>query len=154
MLERQTEVADLLNSAAIHLLRRVQEADAASGLSPARLSALSVVVFRGPLTLGALAGAEGVRSATMSGIVKGLEQERLVRRKPHGGDGRAILLEATATGRRVLKRARKARIDAIAAGLDGASKGDLDILWKAGHLLEDRFALPGLRWQPVQSDSR
>jgi DNA-binding MarR family transcriptional regulator len=154
MPERQAEVADLLNSAAIHLLRRAGEADRVAGLSPARLSALSVVVFRGPLTLGALAEAEGVRSATMSGIVKGLEQGGLIRRKPHGSDGRAILLKATAAGRRKLKRARKARIDAIASALEGAAESDLDILWKAGQLLEDRFALPGLRWQPVESDSR
>ena len=62
-----------MHSAAIHVLRRAAEQDRSSGLSPARLSALSVVVFRGPLTLGELAVAEGVRSATMSGIVNGLE---------------------------------------------------------------------------------
>lgn len=154
MARSQTQVADLLNSAAIHVLRRAREADAASGLSPARLSTLSVVVFRGPLTLGALAEAEGVRSATMSGIAKGLEEEGLIRRKPHGSDRRAILLETTAAGRRRLKRARRARIDAISAALGGASQGDLEILWKAGHLLEDRFALPALRWQPVETDTR
>src|SRR6266513_845763 len=117
---RQVQVADLLNSAAIHLLRRASEADSRSGLSAARLSALSVVVFRGPITLGALAEAEGVRSATMSGIVKGLEQAGLVRRKPHGSDRRAILLEATGAGCRRLTRARKARIDAIASALASA----------------------------------
>src|SRR5690242_16105867 len=119
MARSQTATADLLHSAAIHLLRRSSEADAASGLSPARLSALSVVVFRGPLTLGALAEAEGVRSATMSGIAKGLEETGLVRRKPHASDRRAILLEATPAGRRLLIRARKARIAAVAAALEG-----------------------------------
>lgn len=150
----QAEVADLLHSAAIHLLRRAAEADAGSSLSSARLSALSVVVFRGPLTLGALADAERVRSATMSGIVKGLEEAGLIRRKPHGSDRRAILLEATAAGRRTLGRARKARIDAVAAALADLSRNEMDLLWRAGQLLEDRFALPGLRWQPVQSDTR
>ena len=136
------------------MLRRAREADAESGLTPARLSALSVVVFRGPLTLGVLAKAEGVRSATMTGIVKGLEQAGLIRRKPHGADRRAILLEATAAGRRTLTRAREARIDAISTALDGVSKRDLDTLWKAGNVLEDRFALPGGRWQPVDTDTR
>ena len=154
MTQSQAQVADLLHSAAIHLLRRAGEADTKAGLSAARLSALSVVVFRGPLTLGALAAAEGVRSATMSGIVKGLEQERLVRRRPHASDRRAILLEATAAGRRRLARARKARIDAIASALEDAPSSDLDVLWEAGHVLEDRFALPGLGWQPVETDTR
>ena len=47
--------ADRLHSAAIHLLRRLRREDAATGLSAPRLSALSVVVFGGPLTLGELA---------------------------------------------------------------------------------------------------
>jgi DNA-binding MarR family transcriptional regulator len=154
MSRSQAEVADLLHSAAIHVLRRAQEADSTAALSPARLSALSVVVFREPLTLGALAEAEGVRSATMSGIVKGLEEAGLIRRKPHGSDRRAILLEATAAGRRTLRRARKARIDAIASALRDLASRDLGLLWSAGQLLEDRFALPGLRWQPVDTDTR
>ena len=44
-------VADRLHSAAIHLLRRVRVEDTASGLTAPRLSALSVIVFGGPLTL-------------------------------------------------------------------------------------------------------
>ncbi len=44
-------IADRLHSAAIHLLRRVRKQDAASGEGPARLSALSVLVFGGPMTL-------------------------------------------------------------------------------------------------------
>ena len=103
-------VAGRLHSAAIHLLRRAAEEDRAAGVSRARLSALSVVVFRGPLTLGELAAAEGVRSATMSGIVNGLERDGLVRRRPHGRDRRAVNIEATAAGRRLLDRARAARM--------------------------------------------
>src|SRR4051794_22910958 len=104
------EIADILHSAAIHLLRRASERDRTAQIGPARLSALSVVVFRGPLTLGELATAEGVRSATMSGIVNGLETERLVRRRPHATDRRAVRVEATPAGLRILDRARAQRI--------------------------------------------
>lgn len=141
------QVADLLHSAAIHVLRRAREADRTSGVSPARLSALSVLVFRGPLTLGALATAEGVRSATMSGIVNGLEEEGLARRRPHARDGRAVEIAATAAGRRLLQRARAERIDLIAAALDELPARELELLWKAGRLLEASFALRP--WQPV-----
>jgi DNA-binding MarR family transcriptional regulator len=141
-------VADLLNSAAIHLLREAAEQDRAAGLSRARLSALSVVVFGGPLTLGALAEAEHVRPATMTGIVTGLEQAGLVRRKKHGSDGRAVLVEATAAGKRLLARARSKRIDAIAERLGDLSSDELDVLWQAGQLLEAGF---GRRpWRPLQ----
>src|SRR5919202_2513468 len=123
-------VADLLHSASIHLLRRAREQDRAAGLSEARLSALSVLVFSGPLTLGALAEAEGVRSATMTGIVSGLAESRLVRRKPHGRDRRAVLIEATAAGRRLLARARARRIDAIAERLADLPPEQLSLLWR------------------------
>jgi DNA-binding MarR family transcriptional regulator len=140
MTEHKTEdVADLLHSASIHLLRRAAEADRGDGLSRARLSALSVVVFRGPLTLGELAAAEGVRSATMSGIVNGLERDGLVRRRPHGTDRRAVQVEATATGRRLLDRARTRRIALVASKLGDLSQAELDMLHRAAELLERRF---------------
>src|SRR5262245_51124857 len=71
-------VADRLHSAAIHLLRRVRKQDIATGEGPARLSALSVLVFGGPKTLKELAAAEQVKPPTMSRIVAGLVRSHLV----------------------------------------------------------------------------
>jgi DNA-binding MarR family transcriptional regulator len=138
--ERKTEVADRLHSAAIHLLRRAAEEDRAAGVSRARLSALSVVVFRGPLTLGELAAAEGVRSATMSGLVNGLERDGFVRRRPHGRDRRAVNIEATAAGRRLLDRARAARIERVASRLADLGPDELETLARAAELLDTRFS--------------
>jgi DNA-binding MarR family transcriptional regulator len=141
------EVADLLHSAAIHLLRRAREEDHALGVSPARLSALSVVVFRGPLTLGELAQAEGVRSATMTGIVTGLETQGLARRRPDERDRRAVRVEATAEGKRILARGRGRRIGTVAERLGDLDGDELAALWRAGELLESRFALRP--WRPL-----
>src|SRR5919204_2378557 len=99
------EAADRLHSASIHVLRRVAREDAASGLSAARLSALSVLVFAGPRTLGELAAAERVRPPTMTSIVRGLEGAGLVRREPDPDDGRVTRVRATAKGERILQRA-------------------------------------------------
>src|SRR5436305_2973498 len=142
------EVADLLHSAAIHRRYRAQEQDRPARISPARLSALSVVVFRGPLTLGELAAAERVRSATMSGIVNGLESEGLARRRQDDADRRAVRVEATAKGRRLLEHARAKRIDLVASKLDDLSPQELTLLWRAAELLEARFALRP--WEPVR----
>lgn len=142
------EIADLVHSAAIHVLRRASELDAESGLTRARLSALSVVVFRGPLTLGALAEAENVRSATMTSLVTALERDGLVRRRPNASDGRSVLVVATADGRRALERGRARRIDAISRRLDDLSDEELAVLTQAGELLEERFALRP--WRPLQ----
>lgn len=144
------EVADLLHSAAIHLLRRAGEHDGASGLSAARLSALSVVVFRGPLTIGELAEAEGVRSATMTGIVNGLVADGLARRRPHAQDRRSVLVEATARGRKRLNDARLQRIELVASRLDELPTAELARLRRAGEQLEALFALRP--WQPASRD--
>src|ERR687887_2693253 len=97
------EAADRLHSASIHVLRRVAREDPASGLSAARLSALSVLVFGGPRTLGELAAAEQVRPPTMTNIVRGLEEAGVVRRDADPHDGRIARVRATAKGERILQ---------------------------------------------------
>src|SRR4051794_28982748 len=98
-----------IHSAAIHLLRRVRVVDEEMGVTPARASALSVLVFAGPRTLTELAAAEQVTTATMSRLVAAMEGEGLVRRERHEEDARAMRLHATAKGRRILERGRARR---------------------------------------------
>jgi DNA-binding MarR family transcriptional regulator len=119
------EIADRLHSAAIHVLRRVRAQDAASGISPARLSALSVIVLGGPISLNDLAAAEQVRPPTMSRIVDALEAAGLARRRSNQEDRRAVLIEATARGTAVLKAGRRRRVKFLAAHLGGMSPSQL-----------------------------
>src|SRR3989442_5177443 len=91
-------IADRLHSAAIHLLRRLRVEDKAMGLTGPRASALSVLVFRGSLTMSQLAEAEQVRRPTITRLVDGLERRGLVRRVSDAEDGRVQLVEATAAG--------------------------------------------------------
>ena len=131
-----SSVADRLHSASIHLLRRVRKQDEASGLSPARLSALSVVVFAGPLALGRLAAAEGVRPPTMTGIVSALENDGLVARSADPGDRRSVVVSATAWGTRLLQRARRRRIDSLVGLLEPLEGRELATLEEAAGILE------------------
>jgi DNA-binding MarR family transcriptional regulator len=133
----EEHVADRLHSAAIHLLRRVARQDAATGLGPARLSALSVIVFGGPLTLGQLAAAERVRPSTMTPIVQGLEAEGLVGRSPGDRDKRTTLLGATDEGRQVLDAARRRRVQDLAALLERLPRSQLDTLERATTVIEN-----------------
>jgi DNA-binding MarR family transcriptional regulator len=114
--QAQLETADRLHSAAIHLLRRLRVRDRESGVGPAQLSALSVLVFGGPRSLGELADAEQVRPPTMSRIVAGLERAGLVRRHATE-DGRRVRLEASAKGTRILQEGRKRRVESLAKTL-------------------------------------
>jgi DNA-binding MarR family transcriptional regulator len=102
-----------LNSAAIHLLRGLSSVDRQAGLTAARLSALSVLVFGGPTTLGRLARLEGVTPPTMTRIVDGLEALGLARREAHPESARAILVVATPEGVRLMEQARQRRLDVI-----------------------------------------
>ncbi|HET6898601.1 MAG TPA: MarR family transcriptional regulator [Vicinamibacteria bacterium] len=134
------ETARRLHSAAIHLLRALRRQDTASGVGPARLSALSVLVFGGSTTLGALADAEQVRPPTMSRIVAGLEADGLVRREPDEQDGRRAHIHATAAGRRLLERARDRRVDQLAGWVGALAPADRAHLAEAVGILEGMLA--------------
>src|SRR5262252_4457133 len=111
------DTADKLHSAAIHLLRRLRVRDRESGIGPAQLSALSVLVFGGPRSLGELADAEQVRPPTMSRIVSGLQRAGLVKREATE-DGRRVRLQATPKGAKILWEGRKRRIESLANALE------------------------------------
>ncbi len=129
-------VADRLHSAALHLLRRLRTEDDALGVSPPRLSALSVVVFAGPIGIGALATAEGVAAPTMTRLVDGLERDGLVRRRADPADARGVLVEATATGKRVLTKGRRQRVRTLAEGLAGLTSEELADIRRGAELIE------------------
>jgi DNA-binding MarR family transcriptional regulator len=130
-------VADRLHSAAIRLLRRVRKQDAASGEGPARLSALSVLVFGGPMTMGKLAEAEQVKPPTMSRIVTGLERRRLAERMPDSQDGRQVRIRATPRGMRLLQKGRRRRIEYLARHLNKLTTQEMTTLVEAADVLEE-----------------
>src|SRR5438093_2001913 len=134
------EAADRFHSAAIHALRHVRGDAPETGLSAARLSALSVLVFGGSRTLGELAAAEHVRPATMTRIVQALEQEGLVRRESDPEDGRVTRLSATAKGRRVMWRGRERRVTNLAALLARLSPAEIARVHEASELVEKALA--------------
>lgn len=125
---RTQEIADRLHATAIHLLRLVRVQDAASGIGPAQLSALSVLVFGGPASLNALAAAEQVRPPTMSRIVDALEQSGLAHRHANENDRRAIVIESTPKGSALLHAGRKLRVEFLAAYLAKLTSVELEQL--------------------------
>jgi DNA-binding MarR family transcriptional regulator len=133
-------VADRIHSAAIHLLRSLRKEDDASGLSAPRLSALSVVVFGGPLSLGELARAEQVRPPTMTRIVTGLEKDGLVARKSDRRDRRLTLIEATPRGQKVLAAGRARRVEKLSNAVGRLGRREIMELARGTTLLEGVIA--------------
>lgn len=130
------ETADKLHSAAIHLLRRLRVRDRESGIGPAQLSALSVLVFGGPRSLGELADAEQVRPPTMSRIVSGLTAAGLVKREATE-DGRRMRLVATARGTKILWEGRKRRVESLAHALAALGETERGRLRELAELLPE-----------------
>ncbi len=139
--QNAVEVADRLHSAAIHLLRRVRKQDAAAGVGPAQLSALSVLVFGGgprggTMTLGQLARAEQVKPPTMTRIATGLERSRLAERVRDPKDSRRVQIRATPKGVRLLHQGRRRRIAYLAGHLGLLTEKELVLLEDAVAILE------------------
>jgi DNA-binding MarR family transcriptional regulator len=139
-LSSHVEAADRFHSAAIHALRHVRREDPASGLSAARLSALSVLVFGGPRTLGELAAAEQVRPATMTRIAQSLVEDGYARRDGDPTDGRVVRLTATAKGRRVMQQGRERRVANLARLLERLSEDEVARVHEAAELVERAIA--------------
>jgi DNA-binding MarR family transcriptional regulator len=137
--------ASELNSGAVHLLRSLASVDRKAGLTRARLSALSVLVFGGPRTLGELASAEGVAGPTMTRIVDGLIAEGLAERRPHPSDGRAVNIAATASGDTLMRAAQQRRIQVIVTALDSLPAEQRRRLVSASGLLDQVAAAVGAR---------
>jgi DNA-binding MarR family transcriptional regulator len=129
------EIADHLHSVAIHLLRKLRKADESTGLNAPRLSALSVIVFGGPITLGNLAAVEQVRPPTMTRIVNALEEQGLVVREKNAEDGRSIRLSATIAGKKLLLAARNQRVRSLARQIDALASAEQSILRQAVQIL-------------------
>jgi DNA-binding MarR family transcriptional regulator len=112
------------------------------GLTPARLSVLSVLVFGGPKTLGELATIEQVTPPTMTRLVAGLEREQLLRREPDAHDRRITRVAATPRAARLMQKGRQARVKDLADTLATLSAEDLETVGRATEILRDLNAKP------------
>ena len=130
------EIATRLHGASIRLLRMLRREDDESGLSAPRLSALSVIVFAGPLSLNALAEAEQVRPPTMSRLVDALVEAGLVTRETRSDDRRAVSIAATEKGVSLLEAGRDRRVRRLARQLESLADSEIRALGRGIELLE------------------
>ena len=129
-------VADRLHSASIHLLRHLRVRDRESGIGPAQLSALSVLVFGGAKSLAELAEAEQVKPPTMSRIVAGLERAKLVKSEATKEDARRIRIVPTAKGEKVMWEGRRRRVEMLADLISDLSLQEVEKLGEIAETME------------------
>lgn len=129
------QVATDLHSVAIHLLRRLRTQDQAIGIGPAQLSALSVVVFGGPISLNELAKAEQVRPPTTSRIVDALVKDELVKREVNKTNRRSVIISATDKGVKVMREGRARRVKQLVELMKPLDPDQVECLERASETL-------------------
>jgi len=130
------EIAALLNDQFSRLSRQLRNMDLPDGMTPERLSALSVIEKRGPISVTALADKEMVRPATMSRMVSALVDEGLVRRRDDKTDGRGVLVSSTPKGRRTYRRAQQVRLHQFVEALNALTPDQLSAMRSLAAALE------------------
>ena len=93
------------------LRRRLREEAPPHGLTPSEQAVIVRLDSQGPLTLTALALAEGMRSQSVGATVATLKASGLVAGTPDPADGRQTLLSLTETCRDLIQANRAARDD-------------------------------------------
>lgn len=129
-------LANRLHSAAIHFLRWARPVDRETGLSPERLSILSVLAFAGARTVTELAEIEMVSPPAISRILNSLEENGFVAREREVKDRRYVNVRVTTKGKALMNEARARRLERIAAALEGLDPEQRRVLGEAVEVLE------------------
>lgn len=79
---------------AIHTVVYSQQASSALGLSSTESEVLNLLGLEGSRTAGAIAGATGLSSGTITGVLDRLEERGYVRRERHHTDRRKVVIAA------------------------------------------------------------
>ncbi len=131
----EAELASRLRLVVARLARRLRR-ETEGDVSPSQISALSSIARLGPLTLGELSAAEGVRPPTMTRVVGCLEEAGLVSRTVDAADRRVVHVAVTSAGHRWLERNRGRKDAFLASRLNALDPDDRATLARAVALLE------------------
>lgn len=135
------EIAALLHERFSRLSRQLRHMELPAGMTPERLSTLSVIDKNGPISVTALADREMVRPATMSRMVSALVDDGLVRRREDKADGRGVLVTVTPKGRRIYHRAHQQRLEQLSEALNALPPDQLAAMKSLAIVLERLTAL-------------
>ena len=126
--KKNIEIARNLHSATIRLLRQLRLVDQKLGISSARLSLLSVLVFKGSCSLSELAEIEQVSKPTITNLVKNLIEEGLVFCTQRAEDKRVVIANPTKKGQRMLEKGQQNRVNKLAELFENLPDEDVNCL--------------------------
>jgi DNA-binding MarR family transcriptional regulator len=130
-------LASALRPAVLRLARRLRQMrDESLELNSNQLSAMSVLLNNGELSMGELAALELVQPPSMTRIVNGLEERGLVVRTARTSDRRQSVVALTAPGREVLLANRRRRNEWLAKRISELEPEEREVLRKCVGILE------------------
>lgn len=94
------------------------------GTTYARMRLLGVLRCRGPQIMSGLSGELGVTPRNVTALVDALEEDGLVRRKPHPTDRRATVIEMTGEGESTCESTLAGHSEAVAELFEELSEGE------------------------------
>lgn len=110
------------------LSRGLKHADLLRDLTWERLSTLSVVARREPVSITELSAAETVTAPTISRTVAALQDQALVRCAASRHDRRSVLVSSTAKGRAALAKGMARTLEQLAEMLERLDPADLEAM--------------------------
>ena len=110
------------------LSRGLKSADPVRDLGWERLSTLSVVARREPVSISELSAAEAVTAPTISRTIAALQDQALVRCVANRNDGRSVLVTSTAKGRATLQKGMTRTLQQIAELLGRLDSAELEAM--------------------------
>ena len=129
-------IAESLHKRFSRLQRQLRSVELPHGMTQERMSALSIIDGRGPISVSALADHEHVRPATMSRMISALESDGFVKRLTNKTDGRGVLVASTARGRKVYAQAQQKRLRQLSAALNELPSDQLELMQELASALE------------------
>jgi DNA-binding MarR family transcriptional regulator len=115
-LSLETAVADLLPAFG-RLVRRMRSELHHGGFNLSQMGTLALLERGGAATTADLARSEAMKPQSMGTILAGLEQQGLVRRRPHPSDGRQVLFMITRKGLEERKKRKIAKREWLVAAI-------------------------------------
>ena len=135
---RDIDTTKALELAAIDLLlavgqlvRKIRAETNSGELNLSQLSTLARLDRAGPMTTADLARAESMKAQSMGTILADLEQEGLVKRRPHPTDGRQMLIALTDAGLEARRRRGLAKREWLLAALSKLSSDEQQAVMSA-----------------------
>jgi MarR family 2-MHQ and catechol resistance regulon transcriptional repressor len=131
--------------AARAVVARLEPGLAAAGLTLTQLGVLEAVLHKGPLTQRELGRKVLTSAGNMTDVIHKLQRRGLVARGRKPGDRRAVRVELTDEGRRVIEGLFPRHAQSIATAMNGLTSGELREL---GQLLR-RLGMAAAETEPL-----